>query len=340
MWSERYVIAFFVSILVSLILTPILVMASHRLRFLDYPDKRKNHAAPMPILGGLAVYVALVSGVFFTFYYSNPSKIILLGGLVMLILGMWDDKKKIPATGKILVIGLFVIILTRLGVIIKLSGFYPLDLAVTFFWVLLVISAINAFDNMDGLAAGIGAIASALFFIAALMTKQYLFGIISASLCGAMLGFLPYNFNPAKIFLGNGGSLCLGFVLSTIAITAEWSEYPMISYLVPALIMAVPIFDLVFIVLWRYKRGVTRSIKDSILYSARDHLSHRLENLGLTQRRSVIVLCFLNLAIGLSAVTCLSAKSIFEAGILISQALIILAILAVIINIGLKDFKG
>jgi len=339
MWSKKYFIAFFVSLFVSLLVTPLFRKIAYKLNFLDYPDERKNHPAPIPVLGGLAVYAALVSGIFLTFYYSHASKVILLSGLIMLLVGMVDDKKAIPPTVKVLILFILVIALSRFGVLINLFHSYIPDVLITLFWVILVTSAVNAVDNMDGLACGIGAISSALFFIAALRTSQYIFGIISAALFGATLGFLPYNFKPAKIFLGNGGSLFLGFTLASIAIMADWSSYPLISYVIPAFILIIPIFDLAFVVLWRMRKGVTKSIKEAVIYSARDHLSHRLENLGLTQRRAVVILYLLNLGIGMSAVIILPVDSPFEAAFLLFQSFVILLILATVINIGWRDLK-
>ncbi len=339
MWSKRYFIAFFIALFTSIFLTPLVKKIASLLNFLDYPDGRKNHPTPTPVLGGLAIYIALVSGVFFTFYYSHATKVILLGGLIMLLMGIVDDKKPIPSTVKVLIILALTITLSRFGVLIKLFHLYVPDLLVTLFWVLFVTSSVNASDNMDGLACGISAIASVLFFVAALRTYQYLFGIISVALFGATLGFLPYNFKPAKIFLGNGGSLFLGFTLASIAIMADWSDYPLISYLIPVFILIIPIFDLSFVLLWRMRKGITKSIREAITYSARDHLSHRLENLGFTQRRTVIILYLLNLGIGISAVIVLPIDSLFEAGLLLFQSFTILFILATVINIGLRDLK-
>jgi len=339
MWSSRYFIAFFVALLAALVLTPLVRLLAAKLGFLDYPDKRKKHLFPMPNLGGLAVYIALTLGIFFTFYYSHAMKVILLGGLAMLFLGMVDDKKGIPATVKVSVLLLLAFLLSRFGVMIHFFHSYVPDLLMTLFWILLVTSAINAMDNMDGLASGISAVSAALFFIAALRTGQYLFGIISASLSGAAIGFLPYNFKPAKIFLGNGGSFFLGFVLASIAIMGEWSEYPLISYVIPVLILSVPIFDLSFVVLWRYKKGITSSLKEAVLYSGTDHLSHRLAKLGLTERRVVVILCLLNAGVGIGAVIALPLESFFEMGLLLFQVFIILSVLAIVINIGQEDLK-
>lgn len=339
MWSKRYFIAFFVSLFAATALTPLMRLIAYRLRFLDYPTERKNHALPIPSLGGVAVYLALLCGVFFTFYYSQAMKVILAGGMVILGLGVLDDKIKIPATIKVLAILIFAVILSLFGVMINFSHIYILDLLLTLFWILLITSAMNAVDNMDGLAAGLAAISSAFFFIAALRTGQYLFGIISTALLGAVIGFLFYNFKPAKIFLGNGGSFFLGFTLATIAIMAEWSEYPLISYIIPVLILIVPVFDLAFIILWRYRKGITKTIKEAILYSARDHLSHRLENLGLSQRRAVLLLYLLNICTGISAIVALPASSFYVVGFLLFQVFAIFLVLCIVINIGRKDLK-
>ena len=339
MWVRRYIIAFSVSIIFSAVLTPLARMLALRLNIVDHPDDRKNHRAPMPVLGGVAIYIALVAGVFFTFYYSHAAKVILFGGLICLLLGIIDDKKNVPATLKVMILLTLAVVLSRYGVLIHFFNAYTPDLFVTLFWILLVTSAINAIDNMDGLACGISAISAFLFVAAALMTKQYIFGVVSAALCGSALGFLPYNFKPAKIFMGNGGSFFLGFTLASISIMADWSDYPLISFMIPTLVLAVPIFDISFVVLWRFKKRITRTIKDAILYSARDHLSHRLVKLGLTERRAVIMLYLLSAGVGISAIIALPLDSIFEVTFLLLQALIILLALAVVINVGTEDLK-
>ena len=340
MWVKRYIIAFSASIIASAILTPLARIIALKLNIIDYPDDRKNHAVPMPVLGGLAMYIALVSGVFLTFCHSRILTIILLGGLACLLLGIVDDKRKVPATLKVLILLTLTIVLSRFGVLIHFFNAYAPDLFVTLFWMLLVTSAINAIDNMDGLACGISAISASLFFAAALRTDQYIFGVISAALCGSALGFLPYNFKPAKIFMGNGGSFFLGFTLASIAVVADWSDYPLMSNTIPALILAVPIFDLSFVVIWRFKKQITKNLKDAILYSARDHLSHRLVKLGLTERRAVVMLYLLSAGVGISAVIALPVYSIFEVTFLFLQALIILLALAVAINVGPEDLNS
>lgn len=337
MWNKAYLTAFLISVFAALFSTPIVRMIARKFDFLDYPDERKNHSSPVPVLGGVAVYIAFLAGVFSASYYSNAVKVILSGGLLLLVMGIIDDKKKIPATVKVLTIAALAIALSRFGIIIKLSHFYILNLAVSVFWILFITSAVNAIDNMDGLACGICGIAATFFFIAAFRTHHGLFAIISAALCGATFGFLPYNFKPAKIFLGNGGSFFLGFTLAAIAIMGEWSDYSLISFTIPTLILAIPIFDLSFVVLWRFKKGITRSFKDAILYSARDHLSHRLERLGLTQRRVVTILYLLSIGVGISATIALPVDSFFEEGLILFQAFVMLSILIIAINIGRRD---
>ncbi len=337
MWVKKYIIAFSVSIIISAVLTPLARILALKLNIIDYPDDRKTHAAPMPVLGGLAMYIALMSGLFFTFCHSHVVTIILLGGLACLLMGIIDDKRKIPATLKVMILLTLTIILSRFGILIHFFNAYVPDLFVTIFWMLLVTSAINAIDNMDGLACGISAISAFLFFSAAVRTNQYIFGVISAALCGSALGFLPYNFKPAKIFMGNGGSFFLGFTFASIAVMAEWSEYPLVSYIIPVLVLIIPIFDLSFVVLWRHQRVATKTIKEAVLYSARDHLSHRLTELGLTERRAVILLYFLAISIGISSIMALFLNSFLTVGFLLFQAVVILLILAIVINVGMKD---
>jgi UDP-GlcNAc:undecaprenyl-phosphate GlcNAc-1-phosphate transferase len=186
---------------------------------------------------------------------------------------------------------------------------------------------------MDGLATGIASIVSLMFFIVAFSSGQWWFGLLSCALLGATLGFLPFNVHPAKIFIGNGGSLFLGFTLGTIAVMGEWSESRFIALTIPLLILAIPIFDILYVVILRYRQGLTPTLPEIINYCGKDHLSHRLLRLGFRQRGVVILLYILSLCLGLGAIMLKVEMNAYDAAILIVQAAMIILIVGALLNI-------
>jgi UDP-GlcNAc:undecaprenyl-phosphate GlcNAc-1-phosphate transferase len=304
---------------------------------LDQPSERKIHTYPIPLWGGLAVYLAYALSLFIALYYSNPLKSIVFGGLIVLLLGLIDDVRPVSATIKLVVLMALTLWLSSYGIIIRFCGIYIIDIAVTILWIVGITSAFNSIDNMDGLASGIAGIVALLFFIVAFTSAQWWFGLLSCAIFGATLGFLPFNFHSAKIFLGNGGSMFLGFSLGTIAVMGAWSTNRFIAFTIPILILAIPIFDILYVIVLRYKQGLTPTIKEIISYCGKDHLSHRLLGLGFKQRGVVILLYILSLCLGLGAIMLKVEVNEYDAAILIIQALLIILIMGTLLNIKLNN---
>lgn len=330
-WFKRYVLVFFVSLFFSVIITPLVKKIATALKIMDHPNERKIHAKPIPLWGGVAVYIAYLFALITAFYYSNPLKIILTSGGIILLLGAWDDIRDIPAIVKFFALVTLTIWLSTEGIVIKLfNNLYP-DIIVTIVWIVGMTSAFNAIDNMNGLAGGIAGICSLMFFIVAFQSEQWWFGLMSCALCGATAGFLPYNFKNAKVFLGNGGSMFLGFTLASIAVMGEWSKNRLIAYSIPLLILAIPIFDLAFVIFSRQITGVTKTFKEIISHSGKDHLSHRLVSFGLTQTQSVVLLYLLSFSLGLGAIS-LRTEIPIDTIILFVQALGIISIMILLLT--------
>jgi UDP-GlcNAc:undecaprenyl-phosphate GlcNAc-1-phosphate transferase len=317
----------------SLLFTPLVRRVALRFGVLDQPNERKIHTHPIPLWGGLAICLAYALSLFLTFYYTNPLKSIVFGGLIVLALGLIDDVKPISGMIKFIILMLLTVWMSHYGIIIRLSGIFVIDLIVTIFWIVGITSAFNAIDNMDGLACGIASIVSLMFFIVAFSSGQWWFGLLSCALLGATLGFLPFNFHPAKIFIGNGGSLFLGFTLGTIAVMGEWSQNRFIAFTIPLLILAIPIFDILYVVILRYRQGLTSTLPEIINYCGKDHLSHRLLHLGFKQRGVVILLYILSLCLGLGAIMLKVEMNAYDAAILIVQAAMIILIMGALLNI-------
>jgi len=252
------------------------------------------------------------------FEWYSPFFGLIIGGLVVLILGLIDDFHPINAIWKLIILFGVTYFLYYFGIRLTLFpnwfGFMgtPLNLILTLFWIVGITSAMNSLDNMDGAAAGIAAIASAFTFYFAwgsdLLTAQPWLSFLSLALTGACLGFLRYNWSPAKIFLGDNGSFLLGFLLACMLVFGRWSIDPLKSMIVPCIVLTVPLYDITLSTILRFKNKTVKAsslignIKGAILYCGRDHLAHRLKVFGLTTRQAVMVLYLIGVASGLIAV--------------------------------------
>jgi UDP-GlcNAc:undecaprenyl-phosphate GlcNAc-1-phosphate transferase len=258
-----------------------------RADILDRPGGHKGHLAPVPLLGGVAIYLAfLVSIVVWgdKFYVAQLISI-LTGASLMSFLGLWDDHRPLSPiakfSGQVVVTAALIIS----GVQVELFSHPLANVIVTAIWVLYITNAFNLLDNMDGVASGIAAIASAFFLLCAILNGQYLVGGLSAALLGACLGFLYFNFNPARIFMGDAGSLFIGFVMAALGIKLRFpSNVDMVTWMVPVLILGVPLFDTALVSVSRLRRGIP------VWQGGTDHVSHRLATRGWSTRKVVTVL--------------------------------------------------
>jgi UDP-GlcNAc:undecaprenyl-phosphate GlcNAc-1-phosphate transferase len=211
-----------------------------------------------------------------------------------------------------------------------------LNALITILWLLTVTNAVQFLDGMDGLAAGLGAISAFFFSVAALQTGQGYLMFLSVALAGACLGFLPYNFRPggARIFLGDAGASFIGFTLAGLAVMGEWSSTsPVVALFTPLLILAVPLFDITFVGVVRVVTGKVATVGEWLAYTGKDHIHHRFEALGLTKTQSVLLIYFIALTLGLSAIV-LKGESAREGALILIQAAFVLAIIAVLEGVG------
>jgi len=294
--------------------TPLARWAAPRLGVMDQPSARKIHTKPMPRLGGAAIYMAFVIALllFGDRSYVSQAVGILLGATLVSFCGFWDDRGMLHPLIK-LGIGQPVAALILIATGIRVS-FLPhplLNFLVTIFWVVGITSALNLLDNMDGLSAGVATVASTFFLLLAAMNGQYLVGSLAAALLGACLGFLFYNFNPASIFMGDTGSLFIGFVLAVVGIKLRFpGRLDVVTWMIPVIILGVPIFDTTLVVISRLRRGL-----NPLTTPGKDHLSHRLVAMGLTQREAVVAIYLICVVLGLLAFF-LTRASVIEAYIL------------------------
>ncbi len=292
-------LAFSISLFASLALTIPVRHLALRYGFVDLPGPRKVHIHPVPLLGGIAIYLGFSLAILLTLHGVLRQQIagILAGATLVAVVGLLDDAGLLHHQVK-LFIGMPVAALFLLVSGIRaqfFSEFVPgkpgliLDIFFTIFWVVGITAAFSILDHMDGLCAGIAAMAALFFTLAASMNGQTMVRTLAAAVLGAALGFLRWNFNPARIFMGDGGAMFLGFLMAALAlkIRQEGARFPA-TWLVPVLILAVPIFDTTLVSISRARRGLL-----PFTSPGKDHTAHRLSNLGMGHRGAVLLLyCF------------------------------------------------
>lgn len=285
-WWE-YVAVFAVSLFIAWVLTPLLVRLALRRGVLDRPGGHKSHTSPIPYLGGLAMVGGLSLAVILAAVVRPPRlgldelAIILGMALGLAIIGLVDDLRHVPPVVRLAVQAAAGAGVWVLDAGANFTGVDALNCAVTILWVVGITNAFNLLDNMDGLSAGVAAIAACSFGVIAAINGQYLIGGLSFGLVGCALGFLPHNFEPARIYMGDTGSLYLGFVLSYLGLKLRFDAPDDVTFLVPIVVLAIPIIDTALV-------AVTRILRhESPFVGGRDHLSHRLVRLGIPIRMAV-----------------------------------------------------
>lgn len=297
------------SFLLSAALSRLLAHLGPRLGLVDAPGDGKFHRRPTPLGGGIAIYLGLAPLVLFEPTRALTTLTILGGAGLVALVGLADDLRGVSAPLKFLTLVALTSLLWSLGIGANTTRIAVVDFLITVLWMTGVSSALNAIDNMDGLAAGVAAIASACFLVIALQSGQWLLGALSAALLGATSGFLLCNFPPARIFMGDTGSFLLGFLLATLGVVGDWNSNEVIAAVIPVLVLGLPIFDLGFTVVRRHLNGVTRTPLEALSHCGTDHLSHRLVGIGLSPRDAVLFLYLIAASFGISALSLRHAAS-------------------------------
>ena len=302
-------VTFLLAFVVSLAMTPVAIKIAPKIGAMDVPkDSRRMHTKAMPRFGGLAIFCGtMISTAVFLAELDPRIKGIMLGGVLIYILGIVDDLKNLPAKVKFLGQTIIAVIMYTYGIRIEfITNFFGsgrselgtvLCFIITILWIVGITNTVNLIDGLDGLAAGTSAIASLCIAYVAYIHGMYLAAGAMLALAGGALGFLPFNFYPAKIFMGDGGSLFLGFMLSTMSILGPVKSATMIAVIIPVLVLGVPIFDTAFAI---FRRMVN---KRPIMEADKGHLHHRLMKLGYGQRRATLMLYGVSGIMGVAAVT-------------------------------------
>jgi len=325
----------------ALLITPFSIKIARYFGAMDRPDPRKVHSYPMPRWGGTAIVISFllaISALWWSFprfkillayrhKFTEAGQVIdilsmnhqlmgiLVGALVVLVLGMIDDSRGVSPIPKLLTQIIAAYVAMVYGV--RITGLtlpffeytqFPIFFSqvITALWIIGFMNAVNLADGLDGLAAGLVAIASGTFLIVAILqgnTKVILFAkqlkltaILSAAVCGASLGFLFYNFFPAKVFMGDGGALALGFLLGTITVIGTLKTTAVIALFIPIMVIALPVADVAFTIYRRIKS------KASVMQADGGHVHHKMLSMGWTQREVVLLMYVLSLLLSISAI--------------------------------------
>jgi UDP-GlcNAc:undecaprenyl-phosphate/decaprenyl-phosphate GlcNAc-1-phosphate transferase len=302
------------SFILGLILTPLAMKTAFKTGVLDRPvTKLKKHKGPMPYLGGVAIFLAFaipVITVKIIMHQDIHGVIgILLGGTLMMLVGLFDDIKNLTPYAKLVMQVIVAGLIIKANMHIKFMDNNIVNMALTVLWVVGISNAMNLLDIMDGLAAGVAAVASLAFFIVAMLSGRINDMIPAMALFGAVAAFLVYNKPPAKIYMGDAGSLFLGFMMAVLALNESYSRTNVVAVISPILILGVPIFDVMLVMMIRMGRGALP------IYGSDDHTAQRLVMMGLSKPAAVLFL--------VSVTILLSALAIMSTFLSVSSAIVL-----------------
>ncbi len=342
-WFEvggRWLYILVLATAVAYLLTPVVQSLAWQAEILDLPAARKVHAAPTPLLGGLAIHAAFCLALLANFILDRETVAILAGGTLLVVVGILDDRYGLPAPAKLAAQLVATAVVIGAGVTLTLFPQRSLgaaaNVALTVMWIVGITNAMNFFDGMDGLATTLAILTAVFMGIVAFQTQQSFLGWLCIALVGACLGFLPYNLRPgrpASIFLGDTGSPFLGFTLAAVAVKGEWAASNFIDVAAPVLIFWVYIFDMVHITVTRIATGKVHSFREWIDYTGRDHLHHRLAALMGSQRLALLLILLLSSVMGLAAIALKNAR-LLDAVVLLVQAVVVAVVVTML------EFQG
>jgi UDP-GlcNAc:undecaprenyl-phosphate GlcNAc-1-phosphate transferase len=315
-----------------------------KLNILDVPDQRKAHQSSVPLLGGIAIYAGVLSGLLFNVSDFSYFPVIVIGGTIILIIGVIDDMRglsaKIRLMGQLIAALIIIIFAERISFLPNNVWGDAGEVIITVIWIIGITNALNYLDGIDGLAAGTTAINALFFSSVSFLTNQPFIALASLILMAGCLGFLPHNLKRSKIFLGDAGSTFIGFTLASIAVVGDWASDNVLRLTIPILVLGVPIFDMVFTTIMRIKERKIRTLAEWLNYAGKDHFHHRLIDLGLRPQGAMFFIYFVTIVLGISA-TIISHTKVTSVGILaIVQASIIFGAIAVLMVIGARRRSG
>jgi UDP-GlcNAc:undecaprenyl-phosphate GlcNAc-1-phosphate transferase len=318
-------------------LMPLAIRVARMSGALDQPGARRVHAQPTPRLGGLAILLSVNLTLLLNFNFSLPLKGVCISALLVALVSLWDDVHKLSAGTKLLGQLIALAVLMATGVHVELSDNLwwgsLLEALITGLWVIGIANAFNFLDGINGLAAALAAAICALLALLAWYNHQMYMLMICLAVMGGALGFLGDNAryaSPARSFMGDGGSIYLGWMMASLAVMGDWSsEGPWRAYSGPVLIFSVMIFDMIYTTVARIARGDVKNLRQWIEYTGRDHLHHRLMSMGISPPHTVLMVVAFSLIMGLSALALIHGSR-FEVAMLLMQSVIFYVVLTVL----------
>lgn len=302
-----YIAAFACAFAITLVTTPFAKWLSAKVGAIDYPKDRGVHKKPMPRMGGVAIVLGFLITVLMVYFFDrsmSPKQFagFIVGAGIIAVLCMIDDMKDLPAKLKfcVQIVAALIVIFSGTQIQIVLwpvtATLQKLSIPITLVWIVGVTNAVNLIDGLDGLAAGVTGIAALSLMVLCIMTGTTTAVVLTAALAGACLGFLPRNFNPAEIFMGDTGSTFLGFVLAVTSILGVFKGYALLALVVSIFCIGLPIFDTIFAMLRRMAKH------QPIMQADRGHLHHKLIDHGFSQKKAVLIMYAISIFLGLLAI--------------------------------------
>ncbi len=332
-------LAFLAAGAVSFASTPLVRMLAEKIGAIDVPrDARRMHKKPIPRLGGLAIFFGFLFAILLFGRIDHQTRGILLGAVIIVVLGVIDDSHPLGPKLKFAVQVAAALMPVLHGVVIErfsnpnifsdnpYINLGVLSIPLTIVWIVGITNAVNLIDGLDGLAIGVSSIACFSLFAIAVMVSEPFVAIIMAALAGACIGFMPYNLNPARMFMGDTGATFLGYMLAVVSIQGLFKFYAVVSFAVPFLILGLPIFDTLYAIVRRLRHGQNPMQPD------RGHVHHRLIDMGFSQKQSVAILYAMSGILGLSAVVLTTSGEL--------KAMLLLIAVIVAAMIGVRVVAG
>lgn len=325
-----YIAAFASAFGIALVCTPFAKRLAIRLGAIDYPRKRGMHEEPIPRMGGVAIVVSFIvtAGLMMPFVEDLRSKQFvgfLIGGVIIALTGVVDDiyglKPRAKLAMQILVSLIVIYSGTRITFVAwpVLTSFEAISAPVTMLWIIGITNAVNLIDGLDGLAAGVSSISALCLMVLCLISGNQPAAVLAATLAGSCFGFLPRNFSPAEVFMGDSGALFLGYVLAVSSIIGLFKSYALLAVVITVFALALPIFDTAFAMIRRAANG------KPIMSADRGHLHHRLVDAGYSHARAVIILYAVSIVCGVIAI--LIALKDLRAVLIVALFVLILALM-------------
>lgn len=349
-----------VGFVLSLFFTSLARKVALRYKILDYPESRKIHHKPTPLLGGVALYLSFLLTISLM-SHTKPFAGVLLGSTLIFLMSLWNDIKALSVSARLFFQLLGSVVMLLYGV--KVSFLPPTlwgdmgEILITLLWVIGITNAMNFLDGLDGLVGGLSVITGIFFYVVATQVDQIYFGLLTLAMAGVSLGFLPYNFplpffyvrrlfqkgskkntalnGQAKIFLGDCGATFLGAFYAGISVMGDLAQHNVIALTVPLLLLGIPIFDMTFITIMRILERKVLSIRGWLSYAGKDHFHHRLVDLGFSKDGAVLFIYCIAITLGINALVLRNVEPL-DALLLLFKATLIFILIALLMITGMR----